>query len=237
MWTLPNILTLCNLFAGLMGIYFVMAGQPFAALMAIAISLCADYLDGMTARLLHTKQLIGKDLDSLADIVSFGALPSFMLLTLFREVSIGPPQAMIYLPFSSFLFTVFGALRLAKFNQEQRSADHFFGLPIPAAATYLAGLYWLHHSASCLHCATAFINPLVLSISLIMLCALMISDLPHFHLKLNAIRWKGHEIRWIFIILVLPLVLLLKQVAIPFSIVLYIFLSLIFYARRGSAKP
>ena len=226
MWNLPNLLTLCNLLAGLLGIYFVLTEQPQAALIAMGVALLADYLDGWAARWLDTKPWIGKDLDSLADIVSFGALPSFMLLTLWQNTSLGMNGLWHFLPFASFAFALFGALRLAKFNQDTRVADHFFGLPIPAAAVYLGGLFMVHHQG-CTTCSSAFINPLVLSISLIFLCFLMVSDLPHFNLKFRSLHWKGQEVKWIYLIVLVPLTFLLHHLAVPCAIVLYIFLSLI----------
>ncbi len=231
MWTVPNLLTLLNLYAGIVGIYCVLTAQPMGALYAIGVSLLADYLDGLFARWLNITNSIGKDLDSLADVVSFGVLPSLMLLELLQN-EIDIPGLMSYLPFAAFLFALFGAMRLAKFNQDQRSADHFYGLPIPSAAIYLAGLYWLAHSTDCSACSSIFINPLVLCISLILLCFLMVSDLPHFDLKFNGWQWKHQEVKWLFIVLSLGLALFLRQLAVPFAVVLYIFLSLLNYSSR-----
>jgi len=227
MRSLPNILTLLNLYAGCLGIYFVYAERPSAALFALGASLIFDFFDGMAARLLNKSGPLGVELDSLADVVSFGVLPSAMLFTLLRglgSLQVGWPS---FLPYLAFALTLFGAYRLAKFNIDQREADHFFGLPVPSAAIFFAGLYWLAHSSDCSSCATTFINPYVMMISLVFICYLMISDLPHFNLKMKELKWKGQEIRWIFMIMVVLLAFFLKQAAVPFAIVLYIFLSLV----------
>ena len=227
MWSLPNILTLCNLLAGLLGIYFVFEQRPHAALLAMTLALIADYFDGLAARLLRRNNTIGKDLDSLADVVSFGALPSFMLFSLLNEVIQSTGGWISFLPFLSFAFALFGALRLAKFNQDERVADYFFGLPIPAAAIFVAGMYSLHHGQDCASCAGIFINPLFLNTSLVLLCILMVSDLPHFNLKFSSLAWKGQEVKWSFVILLLPMAVFLREIAASFAVVLYIFISLV----------
>ena len=232
MRSLPNIITLLNLYAGCLGIYFVYEERPLMALFAIGLSLLFDFFDGLAARLLDKSGPLGVQLDSLADVVSFGVLPSTMLFSLLQSLPELQDAYFSYIPFLAFILAVFGAYRLAKFNIDQRDADHFFGLPIPSAAIYFAGLYWLAHASDCLTCASAFINPYVLVVSLIFICYLMISDMPHFNLKMKGLSWKGQEIKWLFIALVVVLAFFLKQAAVPFAVVLYIFLSLIYSSKK-----
>ena len=167
---------------------------------------------------------MGVQLDSLADVVSFGVLPGSMLFVLLQSQDMYSGTLMQYLPFSAFVFPVFGAYRLAKFNLDDRVADHFYGLPIPSAAIYLAGLYWVQQGNSC--CAGIFTNPIVLLVSLLLLCYLMVSDMPHFNLKFKSLAWRGQKIKWIYLMCVVLLLIVLREAGIPLSIVLYILLSL-----------
>ena len=227
MRSLPNILTLLNLYAGCLGIFFVYEQRPMAALLCLGLSLTFDFFDGMAARLLHKSGPLGMQLDSLADVVSFGVLPSVMLFDILRGLPEFDSGLLAYVPFSAFALALFGAFRLAKFNIDQRSADHFYGLPIPSAAIFFAGFYWLAHSADCESCNGIFINAYVLLIGLVVVCFLMISDLPHFNLKMKGFIWQGQEMKWIYILLVLTAVIVLEQAAVSSAIVLYILFSLI----------
>src|ERR1700712_3527008 len=136
---LPNAITCCNLFSGCVGIVFAFQGQLFAAAYAIFLSAIFDFFDGLASRVLQSFSGIGKDLDSLADMVSFGFLPSAIMYELFMQ-SPQISQVSPYLNFIAFLISVFSALRLAKFNNDTRQADSFIGLPTPANAILIASL-------------------------------------------------------------------------------------------------
>ncbi len=232
--SIPNTLTLSNLFAGCLGIYFVFHDRPRFAILSVGFSLLFDYLDGFVARLLNQSDPIGKQLDSLADVVSFGVVPGCMLFQMISTLDIGDTVLSNVAPFFAFLFPVFGARRLAKFNLDTRSADYFYGLPIPSAAIFIVGLYWISVGEDCASCASVFINPYTLFGCLLVLCYLMVSDLPHFNLKFRGLTWKGQEVKWIYILVILASILFLKKVAIPLAIALYIFFSLGFYGLRSS---
>ena len=229
---LPNFLTLLNLFVGSVAGTSILLGYSETGLVGIACCLLLDYLDGFTARLFNIKHPMGKDLDSLADVVSFGFVPGAIYFHLFKKF----PEFIIdgleeIYPFVGFFFTVFAALRLAKFNIDTRQSDQFLGLPTPAATIFTAGLLFLSLD-SCHSCNTILLNPWTLWISLVILCGLMVSNLPMFNLKFNQYGWKGNEAKWIYIILCVALLILMKEAAFSLVIVLYIFLSLLFQKKN-----
>ncbi len=227
MFSLPNILTLANLLSGCVGMALIFGEHHIYAVLCVGLSLLFDFLDGLSARLLGKVNPIGRELDSLADVVSFGALSGCMYYVMLSDqVWAGMPLGSV-LPYAGFAFTVFGALRLARFNLDNRKADHFFGLPIPAAALFVTGLYWLHVAPDCAACTTIMLNPYSLLISLALISTLMVSNVPHFSLKVQRVGWAGQEVQWIYLGLVIVLFAVLGLAAIALAIVLYIFLSLV----------
>jgi CDP-diacylglycerol---serine O-phosphatidyltransferase len=227
---LPNMLTLLNLLSGCLGIVFVFTGEPYNAIFCVGLSLAFDFLDGLMARVLRQNHPLGGDLDSLADIVSFGVLPGIMYWQMLSGLDWS--NQLPWIVFSGFLFTLTGAYRLARFNVMHSTQTHFSGLPIPSSAIFVTGLYWVAHSPSCADCASAFINPWVLLISILFLSYLMVSRLPHFSFKMKKLGWKGKEIQWIYLGLVLIMVIFLREVAVSLAVVLYVFLSLVYFSIR-----
>ena len=225
---IPNILTLLNLFSGCIGLVYVFTEQFYGAILCVGFSLLFDFMDGLMARLLKQQHPYGGDLDSLADVVSFGVLPGAMYYSVISGLPLVEPIP--WMVFVGFIFTLFGAYRLARFNVMHGSEAHFSGLPIPSAAIFVTGLYWIDHSPGCESCASAFINPYVIFGSIFFLSYLMVSSLPHFSFKVKGMGWRGQEIQWIYVILVLCLILLVKEVAVSLSIVLYVFMSLIYFS-------
>lgn len=194
-------------------------------LLAMIACLAFDFLDGFVARTFNLQHSLGGELDSLADMISFGVAPAVLLYILLGASGLPAPWQ-----FVAFGFTVCAALRLAKFNVETRSGNHFFGLPSPAAAAFFFGLYVLYSFGECAECQTIFLNQAVLITSLIVVSLLMVSDLPHISFKFANLKWRGNEIRWIYLLLCIVLIFLLKEAAISSLIVLYILLSLAYYS-------
>ena len=224
---IPNLLTLLNLLSGCLALVFVFESKPLGAIMCIGFSLLFDLFDGMSARMLNQQNPIGKELDSLADLVSFGVVPGAMYYQLLKGLEVS--ESITTLPFLGFIFALFGAYRLARFNIHQSEQEHFTGLPIPSAAMFVVGLYWIAYGEGCASCASAFINPYVLFLSLIFLSYLMISDLPHFSFKMKSLRWSDNQIQWTFVVLLIPVIALMREASLSIAIVLYIFLSLAYY--------
>lgn len=223
----PNLLTLGNLISGCLSIVFVLHDFPIAGLICIAISLLLDFLDGLVARALGVSSDIGIQLDSLADVISFGVAPAIMMFDLLFSMT-----GSYALAFTTFFIPAFGAFRLARFNVEQSSTSHFSGLPIPAAALYFCGLFWLNHTVDCNTCQSPFNHPAFLLVSILIFSLLMVSRRPHFSFKMKSLTWKGHEYQWTYLIIVLVSIPFLKTLTASFSIVLYVFLSLMWSGRK-----
>jgi len=132
---IPNTITLLNLFSGVMGIIWVLDGQLLYGAYFVLIAAGFDFLDGFVARLLKVQSEIGKELDSLADVVSFGVLPGIMLFTMVRDQAELP-----WLPYLTLIVPMLSAYRLAKFNLDTRQTDRFIGLPTPANALFISAL-------------------------------------------------------------------------------------------------
>ena len=140
--SIPNTLTCLNLFSGCIACVMAFEANYNLALAFIILSAVFDFFDGMMARLLNAHSPIGKDLDSLADDVSFGVAPSLIVFSLFKEMHYPASMEFIapYMPYTAFLISVFSALRLAKFNNDTRQTSSFIGVPVPANALFWASL-------------------------------------------------------------------------------------------------
>ncbi len=231
---IPNIITLLNLLSGVLSIYAIMNGNADLAAYMIFIAAGFDFLDGFAARLLNAKTEIGAQLDSLADVVSFGVAPGFILFHMLN-ISHGQPgntsENFNLLPFLAFVVPAFGALRLAIFNVDNEQAYTFKGLPIPAMAILVASLplirTFLYDDRGLFYMIitnTYFLLTVAIGGSL-----LMVSRFPMFALKFNGFGFKKNMTKYIFLGISLILLLLLQVVAIPFILLLYMFMSLIIY--------
>lgn len=217
---IPNAITCLNLFSGCIGLVYAFDNQLIAAGYFILISALFDFFDGMLARLLKAYSEIGKELDSLADMVSFGVLPSVIVYQLFRLAS--PEQT--YLPFIAFLIAVFSALRLAKFNIDTRQTENFIGLPTPANALLILSL---PHIVSEEAFSGYVLNPSVLVVFSIVMSLLLVAELPLFSLKFKNLSFTGNQYRFILLGLSVILLIMLKFGAIPLIILSYLVLSYI----------
>lgn len=219
---IPNTITCLNLLSGCMGLVWAFEQHLDWAAYAIAVSALFDFLDGMLARLLKAYSEIGKELDSLADVVSFGVLPSVILFQLFKQSG----TEITWLPYLAFSIAIFSALRLAKFNVDTRQAENFIGLPTPANALLL-GSFPLIIANDEFGIGAVIQQSFVLAIFCIMMSALLVAELPLLSLKFKHWSIKGNEFRFGLIILSVLLLLMLKFASIPFIIGVYILLSMI----------
>ena len=197
------------------------------ALLFIVIGAVFDFFDGMSARLLHVSSEIGKELDSLADDITFGFAPSAIVFSYLCTFHIH----LVILPFLAFIMAAFSALRLAKFNLDERQALGFIGLPTPANALfwgalivglqefpYFKGLEWII-------LAGTFIS-----------CYLLVAEIPMFALKFKHWGWKGNEIKYIFILSCVPILLIFGIVGLAVIIAWYVVLSIL-TSRKSSITP
>ncbi|MFN4812168.1 MAG: CDP-diacylglycerol--serine O-phosphatidyltransferase [Bacteroidota bacterium] len=229
---IPNMLTLLNLLCGCLAI--ISTFHKSFELTAILLMMAAvfDFFDGFAARLLGVHSELGKQLDSLADMVTFGVVPGFVMYQLIiyaigsGAAYLGPDEPVWYLAYAGMLIPLFSAYRLAKFNIDTRQSDQFIGLPTPANALLISFLPLLMIPEG-----NAIAEILLKPYVLITLCAiqsyLMVAELPMIALKFKSFGWKGNEWRYLLLLLSAVVVLLIKQKAVPFIIILYVVLSLI----------
>lgn len=223
---IPNFLTLGNLLAGCIGIDQAYMGKLENAAFLIGIGALFDFADGLAARMLKTSSPLGKELDSLADMVTFGVLPAVILLKLAYN---GPePITATYLVF---MLPLFAAWRLAKFNIDTRQTDSFLGLPTPAVAIFVASLPFIRSLNP--EVARLFINiPGILG-TVVVLSLLMVIEIPLFSLKFKKWTWAGNQLRYSFLLIAIALLAFFQQLAIPMVILLYVVMSL---AARAISK-
>lgn len=212
---LPNLLTCANLICGCLGIIHLFKGGYDAAYFIWAACVF-DFFDGFAARLLKVSSPIGKELDSLADMVSFGVLPA---LTLYQWMNELTESGLAYI---ALLIAAFSALRLALFNLDTRQSDSFIGLPTPANAIFITSLIYVSPVLS-----PIVFNPWFLSGIAITFSFLLVAPIPLFALKFKSFTWTGNVIRYVFLAFSLILLLIFKTGALPWIILSYIVISLI----------
>jgi CDP-diacylglycerol--serine O-phosphatidyltransferase len=218
---IPNTITCLNLISGCIATYWAFQGDYQMALLFIVIGAVFDFFDGMSARLLHVSSPIGKELDSLADDITFGFAPSAIVFSFLNsQFSILNSQ---FIPYLAFVMAAFSALRLAKFNLDERQALGFIGLPTPANALFWGALIvGLGDRIATLPYALYIMLAGVLISSY-----LLISEIPMFALKFKTWGWKGNEVKYIFLITCIPLLLLLGISGLAAIIAWYVILSVI----------
>lgn len=197
---IPNIITCCNLICGCIATGAAFHHHFSTAFLFILLGAGFDFFDGMTARALKVSGKMGVELDSLADVVTFGVAPSAMLFTLFSVVRY--PELIYnnfwftFMPFTGFLVAAFSALRLAKFNIDERQHTTFIGMPTPANAIFWAALI---SSSEAYLTSPMFNAPFLLAFE-ILFCWLLVCDIPMFALKFKNMSWADNKLKYIFLI-------------------------------------
>ncbi len=222
---IPNALTCTHLFSGCTGIFFAFQGRLDYAAYAVFIAAFFDFLDGMVARLLKVHSEIGKQLDSLADVVSFGVLPSFIIFMLLAKKNVGSEPD--WLCFSAVFIALFSALRLAKFNVDTRQTNSFIGLPTPASAMLSASFPLILLYQGNASFTGIILNQWFLIIYIAINCWLLVAELPLLSLKFKNLDFLENNYRYILLIFGLISLVIFKFAAIPLIIFFYIVLSII----------
>lgn len=227
---IPNSITCCNLISGCIATYNAFLGDIRMAILWIIVGAVFDFFDGMSARLLKVSSPIGKELDSLADDITFGFAPSAII---FYELSIMeyPSELLMlkpYLPYFAFVMAAYSALRLAKFNLDERQSLGFIGLPTPANALFWGALFV---GAQNFMESTVYMLPVVL-LMICVSCWLLIAEVPMFALKFKQWGWKGNEVKYIFLISCLPLLMIFGITAFSVIIAWYVVLSVVVNLRN-----
>jgi len=224
---IPNTLTCLNLFSGCIACIFALGGWFGVTLIFILFSAFFDFFDGLSARALGVSSPIGKELDSLADDISFGLVPSMIVLSLLTRSA----ESVVYWPtfligarsilsYSAFLIAVFSALRLAKFNIDPRQAHSFIGLPTPANT-----LFWISFALG-FPDLMAPLNVIVLLVMIVISSWLLVAEIPMFSLKFENLKWSENKLRYLFLIVCIPM-FGLGRICLAAIILWYILLSLV----------
>ena len=222
---IPNTLTSCNLISGCIAIVFALNANFSMALTFIVVGAVFDFFDGMSARLLGVSSPIGKELDSLADVVTFGVAPSSMIysLLLILDKTGWNDTLAALVPYVAFVMAAFSATRLAKFNLDERQTTSFIGLPTPANA-----LFWGALIVGGEEMLAEQSNVILLLVALVFLSSwLLVAEIPMFALKFKHWGWHENKIKYVFIVSCLPILLIFRISGISVIIAWYIFLSII----------
>ncbi len=236
---LPNLLTGMNLLCGCVAILSVFHGNvPLVGAM-VFLALLFDYLDGLLARALNVHSELGKNLDALADMVTFGVVPGMILYHLF----IRHPAGIYFSPFwwdvfkyVPFVFPLAAAWRLARFNADTRQKNLFLGLPVPAAGSFVTALPLIVRYDT-FHLAPYIENPYIVTGLTLVLAWLMVSDLPLFNLKFANLSWHDNRLRFVFLALAAVVVAVFRFAGIPVAVVLYILLSIVHFQLSNNKAP
>ncbi len=242
---IPNFLTLTNLFCGCCATVMLLNGHIAGAAWFVLGSFFCDYTDGMAARALRISSPMGKELDSLADTVSFGVVPGMMFYTMLygiicpdvlRNLTVGLPisaststelSGFCPLALPAFILSMFSAYRLAKFNLDTRQKHYFMGLSTPGCTLFVLGLTLAAHDNQ-LGIGDLLANQVWIIYGLVALLSyLLVSDIPMYGLKIRSARWQGNEMAFIFLGLSLIALVTLKGLGLSMVILLYILLSLL----------
>lgn len=225
---IPNFITLLNLFFGCCAVISVLSGAFIPAFWFFFASGLADYLDGTAARVLNVESPLGKELDSLADMVSFGLLPGAIFYVLLQigwrgEIDL---SGIHWEAAPAFAVTLFSALRLAKFNLDTRQTDYFIGLPTPSSCLFAIGLMLIYEFNS-FGWGSWVTLPELLYVFIALVSFTMVAELPMFSMKFKSLRWSENRIQFIFTAVVILLLVLLREAALPIVILIYILVSIL----------
>ena len=225
---IPNSITCLNLLSGCFACIFAFQGQYDWVALCIGLSALFDFLDGMAARLLRAYSPLGKELDSLADLISFGLAPGLMVMHLmaYNSTFHGMAEYQSWWALSALLIPVFSALRLAKFNIDTRQTTSFIGLPVPATA-----LFWIGICQAVLRMESPVCGYAIVAL-VIIFSLLLVSEIPMFSLKFKNLKWKENYLRYLIIAVAAICLISLGLAGLAATIGLYIVLSLLTARKR-----
>jgi CDP-diacylglycerol--serine O-phosphatidyltransferase len=224
--------------SGSLAVFFAVDGQLGWASVFILVAAVFDFLDGFAARLLKAYSSIGKELDSLADMVSFGLAPAAIVFTMLEYTLFGINQPIQDIDanwsqwivlFTSLVIPVAGAFRLAKFNTDDRQSEQFLGMPIPANAIFFASLGLILELGTNLSVQSVILNKYVILAAVFVCSFLMVSELPMFSMKFKNLHLKENAIRFLFLGSTVLMLIFLQVYALPLIIIWYVLLSGITY--------
>ncbi len=232
---IPNFITCLNVISGSLAVLFAAKGDLTLSVILIIAAAIFDFLDGMAARVLKAYSPMGKELDSLADMISFGLAPGMLMMVMMEYSLFGINvraesfSALSFREMSCLLITllipVFSALRLAKFNIDTRQTDSFIGLPTPANALFISALALIAIHGKYDVLDGFLMQPVVLVVITVLMSFLLVSELPMFSLKLKNLSWKDNKVRFIYLTISAALILAFTIYGIAAAILSFILIS------------
>ena len=222
---IPNTITCCNLLSGCMAVMAAFNADAWHTLLWVVAGARFDFCDGLSARALKAYSPIGKELDSLADLVTFGLAPAMLCLMTLRGFDYPYAGLASVYPFIGLVLVVFAALRLAKFNTDERQTSSFLGLAVPANALFWCGLFQMDMT-------NLSYAPWIIGVLVILFAGLMVSEIPMFSLKFKSLNWTDNKVRFIFLIVSVVILILLHQQGLAAVIGWYIILSILTKGRH-----
>ena len=214
---IPNTITLLNQFSGIVACIFAYNSRFDLALLFVLIGATLDFMDGAMARLLGVSSPLGKELDSLADVITFGLVPGMIAFRLLAPLV----EVWVYLPYFGFLITLFSTYRLGKFNIDERQTTSFIGLATPANAIFWLGLAYGYQTL------LSTMSPWVIVVAVVVSSYLLVCELPMFSFKFHNFGWAENRIRYMFIIGAIVLAVVFFRQSLPIIILWYVLLSVV----------
>ena len=222
---IPNTITCCNLLSGCMAVMAAFNADAWHTLLWVVAGALFDFCDGLSARALKAYSPIGKELDSLADLVTFGLAPGMLCLMTLRSFDYACTTLASVYPYIGLALAVFAALRLAKFNTDERQTTSFLGLAVPANALFWCGLFQADMTG-------LSFAPWIIGVLVILFSGLMVSEIPMFSLKFKSLRWADNQVRFIFLIVSVAILAILREKGLAAVIGWYIILSILTKGRH-----
>jgi CDP-diacylglycerol--serine O-phosphatidyltransferase len=223
---IPNLITLLNLFSGCIALVFASNDNFEMAFFFVSLGIFFDFFDGFFARLFNVSSPLGLQLDSLADMVTSGVLPGFVLFKMLSN-SVNSDPSLMYLPYFGFIVTLGSCYRLANFNIDTRQSDSFIGLPTPANAIFILSLPLIIINSDSILVLELLINPWVLIFVSILSAFILNAEIPLFALKIKKFNLKDNALQLFFLLISILLLVFLQFSGVALIIVFYILLSII----------
>jgi len=241
---IPNFITCLNVLSGSLAVLFAIKGNLTVSVILIIAAAVFDFFDGMAARLLKAYSPMGKELDSLADMISFGLAPGMLMMVMLEYSLFGiNVRAENFASLSaweiacistSLLIPIFSALRLAKFNIDTRQTSSFIGLPTPANALFISALALITEHGKYDRLDAFILQPVVLLVITIGMSLLLVSELPMFSLKFKNLSWADNRVQFIFLAISIALILAFNIYGIAGSIFSFILISVFLRLKNGN---
>ncbi len=223
---IPNLITLLNLLCGCIALVFAGEANFEMAFFFVCLGIFFDFFDGFFARLFRVSSPLGLQLDSLADMVTSGVVPGFVLFKMLSN-SVNSDPSLIYLPYLGFIVTLGSCYRLANFNIDTRQTDSFIGLPTPANALFILSLPLILKNSDSLLVLELLINPWVLLFISMLSAFILNAEIPLFALKIKKFNLKDNALQLFFLLISILLLVYLQFAGVALIIVFYVLLSII----------